>query len=86
MNRILRYEVPVDGDWHAISGHSTPVHVNCREQDVVEFWAWEREDLDLAPMEYTVIGTGHRVSGPCSYVGTALAPGGHLVWHLMRRS
>ncbi len=86
MNRILRYEVPVDDEWHSLTGSfTTPLHVGCRDPRIVEFWAWEREDRSILPMEFRVIGTGHPFDGPGTYVGTAIAPGGHLVWHLMRR-
>ena len=86
MSRILRYEVPVDGKWHLLTGHSEPLHVECRNKDIVEFWAWELDGPDVTPTAYSVFGTGHPVNEPCSYVGTAVAPGGYYVWHLMRRS
>lgn len=85
MNRILRYEVPVDDRWHTILEHGVVLHVECRRPDVVEFWAWERPGLTL-PTEYRVYGTGHTVDSPGSHVGTAVAPGGLLVWHLLRRT
>lgn len=84
-NRIFRYEVPVDGQWHALLGHANPLHVACRNNGIVEFWAWERS-LDRYPIEYRVYGTGESVDDLCDYLGTALSPNGQLVWHLMRRS
>lgn len=85
MTRIFRYEVPVDDRWHVLGGHSTPLFVSCRNLDVVEFWAWERPDM-VIPVEYRVFGTGQPIDTPGSYVGTAIAPGGQLVWHLLRRT
>ena len=35
---IYRYEVPVDGDWHALPA-GQPLHVACRRPMIVEFWA-----------------------------------------------
>lgn len=84
MSRILRYEVPVDGQWHTITGASRPVHVGCRQVDTVEFWAWDRPDV--GPVEYCVFGTGQPVEEPCAHMGTTIAPGGQLVWHLVRRT
>lgn len=81
---IHRHEIPVDDQWHAISGYGEPVYVACRNPDVVEFWAFRRPDL--CDREYRVYGTGHSIDGPGAYVGTAIAPGGKLVWHLMSRS
>lgn len=37
--RVLRYEVPVDDQWHRIDHLEDIVHVDCRYADVVEFWA-----------------------------------------------
>jgi hypothetical protein len=100
----LRYEVPVDDKWHRIDHLEDVVHVDCRNVDVVEFWATDpvsvrRVDTGDAKLisatytaerssgqrwEYRVFGTGHPdVDG--LYVGTALAAGGVLVWHLFRR-
>lgn len=83
-SRIFRYEVPVDDQWHRIEGCLAPLHVDCRQLDVVEFWAWEYTDTTVAD-EYRVIGTGKPIDDPIQYMGTAIAPGGHLVWHLVRR-
>lgn len=84
MSRILRYEIPVDDQWHTITGCAMPVHVGCRDIGVVEFWAWERPGS--RPHQYRVIGTGHPVDDDLWYCGTAIAPGGQLVWHLVERS
>ncbi|WP_435610065.1 DUF7352 domain-containing protein [Streptomyces sp. C10-9-1] len=81
--QIFRYEVPVDDQWHAVPGCSTPLHVACRDLRVVEFWAWARPDLP--DRELRVFGTGHAVPDVAEYRGTALAPGGQLVWHLLER-
>lgn len=86
MSRILRYEVPVDDQWHTVSGCSTPLHVDCREIDVVEFWAWELQPPDRAIREFRVFGTGHPIDSDAWYAGTALTPGRRLVWHLMART
>lgn len=87
MSRILRYEVPVDGEWHSFDASFTfPLHVACRDPHIVEFWAWELGAQTNTPVEFRVIGTGHPFEEPGAYVGTAIAPGGTLVWHLMRRT
>lgn len=83
MTRILRYVVPVDDGWHTVYTGGAPLHVDCRSADLVEFWAWELEAT--TPTEYRVYGTGQPVEPGVKYVGTALAPGGHLVWHLVKR-
>lgn len=79
---IYRYEVPVDDCWHLI--RCSPVlHVACRTTDVVEFWA---HPIENAPARlFRVYGTGHEIDDQAMYSGTAIAPGGHLVWHLMAK-
>lgn len=83
-NRILRFEVPVDDRWHEVPAASPPLHVACRKLDVVEFWAFGVTE-DIRSQKYRVFGTGHPLDDAVNYVGTALAPGGGLVWHLMAK-
>ena len=82
---IYRYEVPVDDQWHTLCLSGPIVHVATRRPDVVEVWAtthgFGAYDVDLL-----VVGTGHRYpSTDVTHVGTAVVPGGALVWHLLRR-
>lgn len=85
MSRILRYVIPVNDEWHTVYNAGRPLHVGCRDEGFVEFWAWEARTEIPIPAEYAVYGTGHPVEPGATYVGTAVAPGGHLVWHLMTR-
>lgn len=82
--RIFRYEVPVDDRWHVIRS-GQPLHVACRQLDTVEFWAVSSDDpnVHIEERHFRVYGTGHPAPDELAYVGTAIAPGGHLVWHLM---
>lgn len=85
MRRIFRYEVPVDDMVHEIHGAGTPLAVGCRDPRVVEFWAINDSDVLPMPRFFTVVGTGHsldRLRCP-RHRGTAVAPGGALVWHLI---
>lgn len=38
-SQVLRYEVPVDDQWHRIDALDDIVHVGCRRAESVEFWA-----------------------------------------------
>jgi hypothetical protein len=91
--RILRYEVPVDGDDHAIQLTGAILHVSAPWRHVVEFWALSTETEDHGVRCYfQVFGTGQEI-GPAAYrhVGTAIVPidqsigGVRPVWHLMER-
>lgn len=81
---ICRYEVPVDDQWHEFEIHSEPLAVACRNPRVVEFWAQYDDTIrSVAPRRFIVVGTGHRLpERQTRHVGTAIAPGGALVWHL----
>lgn len=83
-SRIYRYEVPVDDKWHTIKDVSPALHVACRELDTVEFWAHPVEQ-SVRVRAFRVYGTGHDIPPEAMYVGTALAPSGQLVWHLMAK-
>ncbi len=89
--RVLRYEVPVDDQWHRIRCPGEVRHVAARQVDVVEFWAvtgpWIGRGVDR---EFRVYATGQPI--PASrvrglwYEGGAITPDGALVWHLFSRS
>ncbi|NML55383.1 hypothetical protein HHL19_16565 [Streptomyces sp. R302] len=81
---IHRYEIPVDDRWHTIAGCGTLLHVDCRNPNLVEFWAWARDDQPAR--EFRVYGTGQLIPDEgTTHRGTAIAPGGQLVWHLIER-
>ena len=82
MLALHRYEVPVDDQWQAISLSGRVVHVDCRNPHVVELWALSGVDTPTV-QDFRVFGTGQPLPSEVEHVGTALAPGGQLVWHLM---
>ena len=79
--RIFRFEVPVDDQWHPIKFTGDPLHIAARTTNPVEFWAFE-PGTEAHVRLLRVFGTGHQMSERARYWGTALAPSG-LVWHLM---
>lgn len=85
--RILRFEVPVDDQWHLLRVPAGPIlHVACRMTTLVEFWMREHDQSATDVLAFRVYGTGQPTPGPARYEGTALAPSGRLVWHLMSAS
>lgn len=81
--RIFRFEVPVDDQWHPIKLSGHPLAVGCRDARVVEFWARETDVATAGVRMFRVVGTGHPMPEKATYWGTATAPGGWLVWHLV---
>lgn len=86
---IHRYEVPVDDTWHSVVLSGGVVHVACRSVAVVELWAFAG-DYGPVTLELRVFGTGQPLpagygGASLRYVGTAVAPPGGLVWHLLQR-
>lgn len=79
MTAVYRYEVPVDDRWHPLQFAGPVLHVACRNMHVVELWAMNTPGPTRS---FRVYGTGHSLPPDLEYVGTALAPGGQLVWHL----
>jgi hypothetical protein len=82
---IYRYEVPVDDRWHRIDLTGPVVHVASRSPEIVEFWAIHDDALPTTAVPFRVYGTGHPIERreALRYVGSALAAGGRLVWHLL---
>lgn len=84
--RVFRYEVPVDDRWHDIELSGPILHVDCRDPRIVEFWALcTTNGAPARTVSFTVVGTGH-LQPDGYHVGTAIAPGGQLVWHLFRKA
>ena len=84
MRRIFRYEVPVDDQPHTIALTAGPISVGCRQANRVEFWAIHDDDALVYQRTFIVVGTGHPLPSNSQTVhGTAVAPGGALVWHLV---
>ena len=89
-SRVLRYEVPVDDQWHEINlpekGQLLHVAV-ARSPSVMEFWTIQDEEDTTVPRHFRVFGTGQPIDG--AYCGTAvvLLTGEYtpLVWHLFER-
>jgi hypothetical protein len=80
---IFRYEVPVDDEWHGVDLSGEVLHVDSRHPQVVEFWALHSGGPTVRRW-FRVFGTGHPLpEGRLHHRGTAVAPGGHLVWHLV---
>jgi len=82
---IHRYEVPVDDRAHVIALRGSIVHVWCRDPEVVEFWAFDDASVPKDSRSFRVFGTGQPLPQGqlgARYVGTAITPGGALVWHL----
>lgn len=82
--RIFRYEVPVDDEWHEVELRGgEPLFVASRRHDMVEFWAQHNDALPARRARFMVVGTGQPMPSRAAYHGTALAAGGQLVWHLL---
>jgi hypothetical protein len=79
---IYRYEVPVDDRWHPLQLSGDIVHVGCRNMHTVEVWALHT-DGPQETRSFRVYGTGHTLPPDLRHIGTAIAPGGQLVWHLL---
>jgi hypothetical protein len=81
--RVLRWEVPVDGEWHVLDVLGDLVHVACRKSGVVEFWA-DGDDEFTTPMRRTfrVFGTGHHVAPTIGAHHRGTATDGLDVYHL----
>lgn len=90
MKRVLKYTVPVDGQWHEI-GVGDIAFVACQNSaDTVQVWVVEDSEANASsPSNYVprarVHGTGHPVEDDAHYAGSALAAGGSLVWHVFVR-
>lgn len=83
MQRVLRWDVPVDDQWHDIgAGYVVNVasrHYYERPGDLVEVWTLEDtadtnpgDSLSIPMRSVTVVGTGHPVPENTEHVGSAV--------------
>ena len=84
---VLKWEVPVDDRPHEIGGGEI-VSVACQfpesRPDVVMVWTIEsRPELTVPKRVVQVYGTGHPLPNIVTPLGSAIAVGGGLVWHVM---
>lgn len=84
--KVLRYEVPVDDDWHDFELHpaSDILHVESRKAEAVELWILDRPwPGPKVTRSFRVFGTGHDVPPLAEYRGTAIPLDFPMVaWHL----
>lgn len=79
---VLRYEVPVDGVWHALALSGPVLHVDTRNRGLVEVWALD-DGGPKAERRFQVFGTGQPLpDGVVAHVGSVITAQGALVWHL----
>jgi hypothetical protein len=83
---VLRHEVPVDDTWHDVRLPGPVVHIATRRPDVVEIWTLHTDGGPEVTRTFRVYGTGQPITDAVRHVGTAIVPGGALVWHLMERA
>lgn len=79
-----RYTVPVDDRPHLLQLTGRILHVAKRDRSSVEVWAYASAGPAVV-RRVQVFGTGQQLPNdvtPERHLGTAITPGGHLVWHL----
>ncbi|MFE1451955.1 DUF7352 domain-containing protein [Streptomyces olivaceoviridis] len=87
---IHRAELPIDDRAHGIDLTGEILHVAARRPDVVDVWYQARPD-GMEPMRrsFQVVGTGQPIPIHLGFnlldghKGTAIAPDGQLVWHVI---
>lgn len=85
--RILRYEVPVDGQWHDLLLTGDILHVDARTPHAVEVWAWSRA-AEAQPRTFRIYGDGEPIetTGIVSHAGSVICASGWSVRHLIERT
>ncbi|WP_449353671.1 DUF7352 domain-containing protein [Streptomyces malaysiensis] len=82
---IYRYEVPVDDQWHQLELCGDILHVAARTPYRVELWTLHGAG-PTSTRTFRVVATGQPLPDEyTTYRGTAIVPGGQLIWHLLER-
>ena len=88
MTRILKYQIPVDDQWHehhAGFREDYFAHVGHQVEGFVTLWTVQPDYPECFPAWLRVVGTGQEFPNNAAYIGTAFDPRG-LVWHLIQRT
>jgi hypothetical protein len=81
VKRVLKWNVPVDDNPHAI-GNGKVVHVAVQGYpDTVQVWTEEAGDVRVT-RQVQVFGTGQELRGAHGHIGSCLTGGNALVWHV----
>lgn len=76
--RVLKWDVPVDDEWHPM-GRGPVLHVACQRKSVVAVWTDEHNGT--APDRHVkAFGTGQQIPTDLHAIGSVLD--GMFVWHL----
>ena len=80
---VKKWTIRVNDQWQPI-GAGKVILVACqRDADTVQVWTEESEDRGITPIRSAlVIGTGMRVPADSAHIGSVVAAGGALVWHV----
>jgi len=81
---VLKWMVAVDDRPHKIGGGQV-IHVGCQDPldvDLVTVWTVEQRQGPVPKRAVQVFGTGQPLPFDAEPLGTALAMGGRLVWHV----
>ena len=86
--KILKFDIPIDDQWHTIGVGTGVVHTGHQREGFVTVWFVQHDPERQNIETYRVYGTGQDIelyvgfTTYPKYVATVQAPGG-LVWHLM---
>ncbi len=80
--KVLRWSLPVDDQIHEFELRGPIVHVAARQLDMVDLWEVADDRRRPVKVRMQAYGTGQEVLHGARYIGTALAAGGALVWHV----
>lgn len=81
--RILKWQLPVDDEWHRLPGPFDHCEVDVYDPGIM--WLWSVEMPHTVMWDMRVFGTGHDLPDVGNWVGTARHDGTGLVWHVLAR-
>lgn len=85
MHTIYKYVLDVEDEQQLpMPKGATILHV-ASVSDQVTLWALVDPDAPVVNRKFVIHGTGHDVTEPDQYVGTAITMNGRLVWHVFDR-
>ena len=84
MAKILRFELPADGEWHTVGMSSNVLGAGSRRSHHVEFWFLD-DPAHNTDRQFAVFATGDELPPDAKHLHVVLDAGGYFVWHLITR-
>ncbi len=86
MKTIWKFELQIEDEQFVNMPSGSKILSIQTQHDKIVFWAMVEPAMEITPVRFVIVGTGHPITDKCvndgNYVGTVQTFNGDLVWHV----